>query len=1172
MDTKECFRILGIDRTKDEGKITEAYRNLLTSVNPEDDAEGFMRLREAYETARRYARTPDDEEAVQEATWLGDGETGAFMKRVMEVYTAMPRRLDAGEWKALAQDPVLDSLEEGEDAKWKLFQYLADNYRLPCRIWRVLDEAFFIEERQQEFKEHLPENFVDYILFKIHDEKEESEFPYEEFKGAPDAEYDEFLERLIGVMNDDGEEETQEQRCRKTGTQLDQLASFGIWHPWYELERVKYLMMAEEKEEAEELIRNLLEKYENDEKVNLTGADLLWKLGDTAEAKRLYNVYLERERISEKGRYIALYNLGKLAADEKDWKTARKYAVDARRIWQTEEVGSLIKEAGEALIGLYTSRADALTMEEARILGWCFYDMQRMEEGLAFLTEHSEYAEDTTEYHKLLTFLYAGSRQAQEILKEADLWRAHMEKETLEDNQLQFANSYYMEGFAYRVLFLENKDEEALAEKYYTQALEAFDKALEVKPEQSEFRIEKISLLREREEYQTVVDECQKLLDGNPNQFAALYYMQEAYQKLRMAQAVIDTFYRAKEVYAGEPEIYLRALNVFMAYNQYQDALGILQQAEEAGVDGYHPLLVEKISVLDQLAESDEEWLSADAFAEHAIEKMAEEQADSKLLADAYLNRAYLNENGMRWDKGRLDKAKEYAELSLEHRDGVDAHYFLGRLYEKYYKDAKNAYPHLKACEEQGMQFEWLSFYIARCHESFKEWDKAIEYYKKQAEENPDSNEAYWRIAWLYRAKFRRTEQLEYAELALQYIDIHEEKHGENAENHRWRAMLYRNLGNMQKALEEIDKSIEMEEDSGRWLIRAQIMKKLHRYEETIVSCQNSIDAEDRYGQDNQNCYSYIFQSYLKSKRLEEGIAYFEKVLEGKLTDEIRDACMEHLSDLEGQAGHCERALYWQEKRFGSIALGERSCDSWEKEALRLEDVLNTWQQFQPEPEEAFYEMLQNATALAEEAYRDENGALEDRAHVCHNLGERYYYAGEFEQAYVWLDRALQLVTGYEQTGSGEYSCMEALWCSLTQITYWLGEDEKNQIYGAKYRKKLEKTYEECRELGKSMEELMTSPGVSRNKMYSLFNYAFFTKQYELAEHYVNLMDSRDMCYWCDEAECSDLWEMKGFIAFGAGKYEEALKCFRVAAKCSWLGVNKDAVIMLRRLEKGDAR
>ena len=58
MERQLAFHVLGIKETKDEQQIQDAYRGLLKRTNPEDDPEGFKRLREAYETAVSWARQP----------------------------------------------------------------------------------------------------------------------------------------------------------------------------------------------------------------------------------------------------------------------------------------------------------------------------------------------------------------------------------------------------------------------------------------------------------------------------------------------------------------------------------------------------------------------------------------------------------------------------------------------------------------------------------------------------------------------------------------------------------------------------------------------------------------------------------------------------------------------------------------------------------------------------------------------------------------------------------------------------------------------------------------------------------------------------------------------------------------------------------------------------------
>ena len=55
------WKILEIEKTKDREAITAAYREKLRYVNPEDDEQGFMELRRAYEEALEYAAEEENE-------------------------------------------------------------------------------------------------------------------------------------------------------------------------------------------------------------------------------------------------------------------------------------------------------------------------------------------------------------------------------------------------------------------------------------------------------------------------------------------------------------------------------------------------------------------------------------------------------------------------------------------------------------------------------------------------------------------------------------------------------------------------------------------------------------------------------------------------------------------------------------------------------------------------------------------------------------------------------------------------------------------------------------------------------------------------------------------------------------------------------------------------------
>ncbi|MCC8027872.1 MAG: tetratricopeptide repeat protein [Clostridium sp.] len=1188
MGVQEIFAVLEIPQTKDENKIRGAYRRLLAGVNPEDDPEGFKRLRGAYEEALTYSKTPDENESIQEAEWMEEkGPAGDFLRTLAQIYTSLPRRLDVDEWKNLTRDPVLQSLDEGETAKWGLFSYLADHFRLPCRIWRLLDEAFLIRENEQEFREHLPAEFMDFFLYKIGDGKGLSDFPFEEFRGDPEADYDGFLERFMAFLNEDKDET--EQGLKTVERKLEELDSFGVSHPWLDLEKAGYLFRAGKKGEAEETIRALIKNSGSDPKVLLTGAGVLLNCGYTSDAEEIYKGYLERENRTDSGTYTASFGLAGIEASRENWENARKLAMDARDLRGTEEVQSLLKKINEELIALYTARGDELTCEEAERLGWCFIHTERAKEAWEFFKEHTGCYRDTMACHKLMAVLCLASEMPENSVHEVEMWRRCVEQEMekvsgddaldreAEKERLkgELAKSYQMEGRALRELCrrMDESGEEKKEEKegsrqeertkLYDRSLAAFDRAVEMEPDNIDFLMHRLMLLRDRKEYQAMVGQCERILELDGSFFWACFYMQEAYEEMRMAQEVVDTFYRAKRIYGGNEEIYLRALRVFKAYRQYKDALDIISQAEEAGVES-HELMVEKIGILDRLAESVEDWQEADDYAGKVIARLKEE-ASAELLADAYLKRAYLNDSGDKNNKLKGQKLDlKYAMKSLEYKDTAAVRYCLGRYYMEFDRNPGEAYTHLKLCEKMGMKYEWMYFYIARCHESFKDWNQAIAYYKKVMECNPEFNDCYWRIGWLYRNKFYRTLLQPYADKAIYYYNLQGEKFGVAADHFRKRATIYLKMKEYDKALEEINEGLARDGDSGMWLFKGQILRALNRYDEAVVCFENSIKAEDRFGEDDAFCYNKIFQCFLREKRWEEGTAYFKKALETAETEEIKDKCLKILVDLEADAGHLEEALKWLEKRYGSVDLSFRSCSTWEKEAQRIEDVLDIWYEFRFSTEEELREKCEPAAALAQEAAEDEKDEPEGCALYYQNIGEAYFYLGDYERGLYFFEQAFRLAEGAE-----EYDYSKSLYKSLMMTWYWLGRPEQGEKFAQMYRRELEKDYKDCGDLGISMEEMLTGPTTkSKQVLYHLFCWAYYTGKYDQARRYGEMMESRDMCWWCDEPGCTEAWEIRAYLALLDGKQEEALEAFKQADRFCWLGGGKGDRMMMRRIEK----
>ena len=157
MERQMIFRVLGIQETKDEHRIRDAYRALLKNTNPEDDPEGFKRLREAYEEALRVARQPEDDEGEEKEKTQID----LWVEQVDRIYRDIRARQDTQKWQQALSDPVCDDLDTSLEAREAFLLYLMDHIYLPRPVWQLVDRQFQIVEDRDNILQKFPKDFLD---------------------------------------------------------------------------------------------------------------------------------------------------------------------------------------------------------------------------------------------------------------------------------------------------------------------------------------------------------------------------------------------------------------------------------------------------------------------------------------------------------------------------------------------------------------------------------------------------------------------------------------------------------------------------------------------------------------------------------------------------------------------------------------------------------------------------------------------------------------------------------------------------------------------------------------------------------------------------------------------------------------------------------------------------
>lgn len=191
--------VLGIGPEADAAEIKRAYASTLKDHHPEDDPEGFQRVRQAYEHALRYAKhaaaaapikvAPAAEEndfvygthtlqkdvcrPLPKRTQTSEMLVKQFMHEADTIFARPCLRKDVTQWQTLLENEVYWQLDIREQLQYCLLDrllrhYRLSIYRLPQPVWRLFNEHFFWTDHQLKVYAILPADFVDYVMENIY--------------------------------------------------------------------------------------------------------------------------------------------------------------------------------------------------------------------------------------------------------------------------------------------------------------------------------------------------------------------------------------------------------------------------------------------------------------------------------------------------------------------------------------------------------------------------------------------------------------------------------------------------------------------------------------------------------------------------------------------------------------------------------------------------------------------------------------------------------------------------------------------------------------------------------------------------------------------------------------------------------------------------------------------
>ena len=622
MERQMIFHVLGIQETKDENTIRDAYRTLLKSTNPEDDPEGFKRLREAYEGALQFARTPLEEgKEEKEKT-----DIDLWVERVDEIYRDIRRRSSAAQWQEVLTDPVCDDLDTSLEAREAFLVYLMDHIYLPHKIWELVDRQFQIVEDRENILQKFPKDFLDYAVYYI---QHDSFIDYELFQVTHEEQMDAdaYIRNYLDIKRqiDRGDREGLLQK-------LDELEAFGVYHPYADAERLRLLSLAGEPwredkadegrekaeeagenqkpdglppqvQEAQDLTDRLLKDYEKDPYLLLYCGEARWAAGRREEAYGIWKKILE----DNPSHYTAKYGAARYLITKKEYEEAKELMMDLLNVdGRDEAVLEDMRKTNEALIVRYKESIarpdidDAQRCRDTVELGWCLFQNEYMDEAIDLIKDFVPDEEQTYSYENLSGRLLYRAEKYEEALPHLEKW-LELIRATPDDgsdeNKKRISREYRACHILSGCCFELKKQEEAL--KYVDMAVETAEEF----PDKQACMQYKAYLLFEDGRYKDSIDVCDTILAQDEGYFPAIIQRQEAAYKMKNGQQVVDDYYRAIRIYAGYYKPYMLAVEAFFYSNQFSDALGVLNKARENQVEFSANLKLYEVKVLRNLAE-----------------------------------------------------------------------------------------------------------------------------------------------------------------------------------------------------------------------------------------------------------------------------------------------------------------------------------------------------------------------------------------------------------------------------------------------------------------------------------------------------------------------------------------------------------------------------------------
>lgn len=1125
MKELEIWKELGIDKTNDEKVIKAAYYARLKTVNPEDDPEGFKKLRAAFDEAVAFARS--DEEEIEK------DEYDLWIDEIKEVYDSFNRRLDPAEWDKIFEKEICRSLDTQDMAAERLLVFIMDNYYMPCYVWNKMEEIFGIQERKEELIEKFPGEFIEYVIKEMQNESDEGFYDYFEgnLSGNPDqlilhqAQCFEELYVQLLLKNPD------ERDFTSIHEKIEEIHEMDVCHVYTLVIEEIAAFYEKEFETVKNRFERLLEKLGDDPKPYFNDHNLVegYALG--------YEVMGQKENADKLREYLAketesLYKLSdcvRYYLDAGEAEKAKTLTLDCMEKYANyPALIQYMLKANEELMKSYRKEAEEGNEDSAFELGWIYFQNEQYKECIEYIQPRKPEAGSKKEYtyYNLLGRCMVRDQQYDEaipylkrahelILKVKEKGAEGKEEERMLQREGMILASIAMSYHEKSRALLENnkasRENYRQADEYLREAAEMIEASVSVETDKRDklyYQREKALIYFDSEQYSRCIDACDEILKDVP--WYQIYMIRgQAFYKMDYPQNVIDDYYSITGVIPDNldnPYIYITPLMTYLGYNRYEDADKLFESAKEHGAKSTGIDLLKLYSENEQEPEPQELTKITEC-----IDRLVNEENEfSKAeIAEMIIFMAYATGDET-YFINTIEKAVEFYPGCTGR-----VNWHIGIYYENR-GNYQNAVTYLDNAVKLAFKQDDIDYKMLRLGKNY--WymdqdDKALEIYMSVYGRNPRQTEVNRCLADFYLFKYRSDENDETIDLALKYINDQFEIYvDQNAK--RLRAEINLEKYNIEESRKDLLEILEDDPDS---VTAMRMLERVYRYqgdfEKAYQLCLKLMENE------SDDRYKAKYVKYLCSSmalRRYEGLE--EIIRNGYQYD--REWALEHLIKLYVREDRMDDLM---ETARSAIKNGESNYEIFMGYRTVL-DVL--CEKGAGEDDDAL------KTAVRE--YIDFIRKNPDRTLYGYDCLTTFYfenYGNTKEAIKYWNILLKENPTDYYLVKSN---------LSLAGL-YAISGDR------SKAKKHFEEFADNVDEQFGSLKNWLKEDGYSRTCYFDLGLYYYGMKDIEELQNCLNEMEKRVVCKYCDKCRCFEYYILKGHLEKLKGNSKEALKAYEIA-------------------------